>query len=348
MRLDIIQEGDTNPYYVVEVIENIDTPANRMIFTKEFWESFLKKLKRRPIPGSKDGHETSYLKNPPNDLYLIGGEIKDKKVYLKNYIPPDGATTSNKGFIRDIKAGLIHFSIVSYTEDELERDENGFIKSIKAVKSVKGERNDAVEVDLGAMKQKVSKSEKTDNIKQQNTGGYIMPENELQEIMQNLNNQLDRGKINIKDIAKQLKINIVQPEHTEALKLLKDIREIVGDDPVKVIKQMKDNAYEVKRTAYDNKRENLMSKEFGPEKINHTGKEEENLKRQAAEPYVSKEIISDEELKQQIEKVKENPVVKKLSFNVADYTSEENDLTGVVNQQQKKAEDKYSGRYIND
>jgi len=341
-----IQKNDPDPYYVIETIKDITKPANRVIFTEKFWNGYLKEIEYRPIPGSKYGHEISNYSRAKTDLYCIGGKIDGKKVHLKNYIPPMGDSSDNTRFIQDCRVGIVHFSIVAYTKDEY-NEETG---EITAVEFSHGARNDAVEYGTGAMRQKVNKNKKqreSDDIKQQNTGGkYIMPENELQEILQNLDNRITNGSISKDDIAKQLKMNMVQSEHAEALKLLKDIKEIVGDDPVKTIKQMKDNADEVLKTAYNNKREKAMSDEFGQEKITRAGKEEENLKRQAAEPHVSRKIISDEELKQQIEKAKENSVVKKLSFDIADYTSEENDLTGIVSQQKKNTDDKYSSEII--
>ena len=72
-----------------------------------------------------------------------------------------------------------------------------------------------------------------------------------------------------------------------------------------------------------------MTKEFGPEKIQENGQEKINLKREAAEPLVNKEIQDEKILKEQIEAAKENAVVKNISFQMTDVNSDMNDITGV-------------------
>jgi len=54
---------------------------------------------------------------------------------------------------------MIHYSLVSYTKDEILNDKNGKT-IINVVGSVKGERNDAVEIGLGAMDQKTNDEKK--------------------------------------------------------------------------------------------------------------------------------------------------------------------------------------------
>ena len=93
---------------------------------------------------------------------------------------------------------------------------------------------------------------------------------------------------------------------------------------------MKQNAEKVKQQAYDNTREKLMCEVFGPEKIKINGIETENLKRQAAEPLVSKTIQDEKILKTQIEAAKENSVVKQMSFQAADINSEMNNISGGI------------------
>ncbi len=153
--LDALQAGDTDPYFKLQAIKypvegNGVYPARRAIYTQEFFESFLSVCKKRPIPGSKRGHEFSG--RPATDFYLIGGKLDsdgDGKgtVYLKNYVPPEGDTTSNAGLIRDMKAGIVHFSIVTKPKYEMEGDEQRFIASAGY------ERNDAIEYGTGAIEQ---------------------------------------------------------------------------------------------------------------------------------------------------------------------------------------------------
>ena len=336
-KLNIIQADDNNFYYAIQEIEDITEPANGIEFIQSYWESYLEKLKEHPIGGRKKGHISPYnwWQTAENDFYLIGGKIEGNKVYLKNYIPPEGFESSNKSFIRDVKAGTVHFSVVSYTEDIIETDENGNIKSIKAIRSVRGERNDAVEVDMGAMKQKVNKDDKTSN--NNKTEGYIMADNVYNDIVKNLKNQIDNGSVGKPQIAKDLGIEIITDDHKQAVLTVNKITEILGPcDFEKTIQEMKQNAEKVRQQAYDNMREKIMAEVFGPEKIKVNGVDTDNLKRLAAEPLVSKDIQDEKTLKEQIEAAKENPVVKNASFQQADITSDMNDLSGGISVNKNK------------
>ncbi|GAG90089.1 unnamed protein product, partial [marine sediment metagenome] len=77
---------------------------------------------------------------------------------MKNYIPPVGASGDNSIFIRENKSDMIHYSLVSYTRDEVDKDKDGNM-IINIVGSIKGERNDAVEYGMGAMEQKTNEKE---------------------------------------------------------------------------------------------------------------------------------------------------------------------------------------------
>ena len=323
---------DPNPYYVTEEIEDIRDPANMVEFTPEFWNSYLAVMKERPIGGRKKGHVSPYSwETPENDFYTIGGKIEGNKVYLRIYIPPEGFETNNTGLIRDAKAGLLNFSIVSWTEDIIETDENGDIKSRKAVRSVKGERNDRVEIGLGAMQQKVNKEKTGDNPDNNiiTTEEFIMADGKYNEIIKNLKNHIDNGGVSILQIAKDLKIEVATSEQKKAVKQLKEIINLTGENPVESIKKLKENEQTVKQEKYENTREKFMTKEFGPEKIQENGQEKINLKREAAEPLVNKEIQDEKILKEQIEAAKENAVVKNISFQMTDVNSDMNDMTGV-------------------
>ena len=152
--MDELQKGDAEPYFKIQAINfpvegNGVYPARRAIYTKEFWESFLAVTKNRPIPGSKRGHEFSG--RPATDFYLVGGKLVGENgkgtVYLKNYVPPEGDTTPNAGLIRDMKAGMVHFSLVTRPKYVTEGEEQRFIGSAGF------ERNDAIEYGAGAIEQ---------------------------------------------------------------------------------------------------------------------------------------------------------------------------------------------------
>ena len=149
-----LQKGDAEPYFKLQALKfpvegSGVYPARTAIYTQEFFESFLAVCKQRPIPGSKRGHE--WASRPATDFYLVGGKVEGANgkgtVYFKNYVPPDGDTTPNAGLIRDMKAGMVHFSLVTMPKYVTEGEEQRFIGSAGH------ERNDAIEYGAGAMKQ---------------------------------------------------------------------------------------------------------------------------------------------------------------------------------------------------
>jgi len=324
--MDILTEGDPAPFYCVEEIEDITEEANGVEFVPKFWSSYMKKMKTAPVGGSKDGHHDPW-ETSPDDFYTVGGKSEGNKILLKLYVPPMGFSSTNERFIKHIRSGMVHFSIVSWTKDEHEVDENGYVTKIRAVESMKGERNDAVQVGLGAMKQKVNKEipgEQPEKIKHERK--YIMAENEYAEMIKNLGNRITNGEVSKIEIATALGIPVIGENHKSAIKTLKEISEIVGEKPVEKIKIMKANEQKVLQQKFENSREKLMIDEFG-----QPGTEKlPNLKREAAELMISKIIVSDEELKQQVETAKKSPVVLSFAKQEADITSNTNDLTGIV------------------
>lgn len=155
--MNALLNGDDNPYYKVEAI---DYPATGTggIYEGDFFKSFINKLKDNPFPGSKRGHENA--SRPSSDFYTVGGKVvpKDENsgtAYLKMYIPKDGDTTSNSGLIRDAKAGIVNFSLVTWPEYNTVDDGKGnMTRHFTASKGY--ERNDAVELGAGAMDQTVN------------------------------------------------------------------------------------------------------------------------------------------------------------------------------------------------
>lgn len=152
------QEGET-PYYKIQAIE-YPTKANGWLYTEEFWDSYLKRLSRAPFPGSKNGHDTRWGARGSTDLLVIGGKMQKNGdgsgvVYLKNYIPLKGESGDNSTFIAMNKAGMLDYSIVSFTKDVVETLPDGTVVR-KCVESLSGERNDAVDYGTGAMGMKTN------------------------------------------------------------------------------------------------------------------------------------------------------------------------------------------------
>jgi hypothetical protein len=331
--LSVLTAGDKKPYYVVEEILDYTLLANGIEYTREFWESYIAKLNDAPIPGAKSGHTDpwEWWATGESDFFVVGGEISGNSVKLKMYIPPVGQSSSNETFIKAVKTGVIHFSIVTWPEMSVDYDEEGNVISRKAIRSVKGERNDAVERDMGAMEQKVNKNldknQDKKNINKDKTEETSMPENTvltLDEIITNLGNRLTNGTVSVVDLAKRLNIPVATEVHINAVKMVNEIKTIVGENPIAAINELKLNAGRVEQQLYDNEREKLMFKEFGPEKNKVNGVETDNLVRNAAEPLVLKNKQSIDELKAQIETAKKNPVVLSLSKQAADVYSESN------------------------
>jgi len=161
--LNALQEGDGDPVISTEMLE-WPCRGSGGIYEKEFFDEFVNKLKDRPHPGSKRGHE--WWSRPNSDFYTIGGKVvanadgKSGKVFLKMYVPKRGDTTSNEGFIRDVKAKMVNYSLVSYPDYVIKvEDADGEKREVRHfIGSKGGERNDAVEYGMGAMRQTVNKS----------------------------------------------------------------------------------------------------------------------------------------------------------------------------------------------
>jgi hypothetical protein len=159
-KMKSILGDDESPFYKVESIE-YPVKGTGGIYQEQFFESFKNVMSDRPIPGSKRGH--TWDSRPTSDLYTVGARL-DKNgdgtgtIHMKIYIPPEGDSDSNAGLIRDAKANIVHFSLVTWPEYTVSKDEEG--NEITYFTASKGyERNDAVEYGAGAMQQKVNSDE---------------------------------------------------------------------------------------------------------------------------------------------------------------------------------------------
>jgi hypothetical protein len=160
--MDALTNGDPEPFFKIEAL---DFPAKGSggVYDGSFFKSFINVTKDRPIPGSKRGHE--WVSRGNSDFYTVGGRIdsldngKTGTAYLKIYMPPKGDTTDNTGLIRDAKAGMVHFSLVTRPDYNVksEKDEMGNPVQVRHfTASVGAERNDAMEYGAGAMSQIVN------------------------------------------------------------------------------------------------------------------------------------------------------------------------------------------------
>ena len=162
--LDLWTNGDESPYFKLQKIA-YPVKANGLVYKRSFFESFLNKLTDHPIPGAKGGHALTNVERSPTDFILVGGKIEGDVekgfVYLKTYIPPRGDSGDNSTFIAENKSGMVHYSIVTYPKEQVEKLDDGS-RQVAIVESVFGERNDAVDWGAGAMKQVTNVEKVTD------------------------------------------------------------------------------------------------------------------------------------------------------------------------------------------
>ena len=75
--------------------------------------------------------------------------------------------------------------------------------------------------------------------------------------------------------------------------------------------------------------------------------DKDNLKRNAAEALVTKDIFDEKELGKQIETAKNNSVVKSFSYDEADINSKDNDISGVDKSKKTNAENnEFCGEFV--
>lgn len=318
------QKDDPDPYYKTQKIE-FPILVNGLNYQESFFTSFISKLNERPIPGSKSGHNIFDGERPPTDFLLIGAKIENKSkgkgfVYFKNYIPKTGATTPNETFIKENKSDMVHFSLVTYPKYEVTEDKDGN-EEVNIIESLYGERNDAVEHNLGAMKQETNTIDQKD-LKDKKMGGGNLEENK-QELFKVLKNMVVNGQLNLSEIADAVSLQnqLITEEHTQAVKIVNSLKELGFTDPVKDYEKLK-NKIEADREAVRNAR---LDKEFGTKEDLQTKKD--NLLRTYADGKT--ENVFGEDLEKAINDLKEDPIAKRFATERADVNSEANEL-GVV------------------
>jgi len=150
-------KNEETPRYHVEAID-FPVKGSGGVYTERFFESFLDRMKAHPFGGNKLGHSWPER----NDFYTVGGKIEKNgsgdsgTVYMKIYVPAMGYETTNSGFIRDLEARNVHFSLVTIPEFEMKQNARTREMERHFVKSVGNERNDAVPFERGAMPQHVN------------------------------------------------------------------------------------------------------------------------------------------------------------------------------------------------
>jgi len=310
------QAGDKEPYYKLQKIE-YPIKANGINYTETFFESFLKKLSERPIPGSKNGHSIFWGERPATDFILVGGMLEKNAdgtgaVYFKNYIPPVGEGGSNEIFIRENKSDMVHYSLVTYPREEKVSNADGST-SYFAVESLFGERNDAVEYGTGAMKQVTNKGEvltEDDEI-----GDEAMNKEEL---VKAVNALLVSGEVTLKDLGQTAAI--------DAIKLKNSLADIGVDDPVKEINTLRE---QVKKDV-EAVRNARLTELFG-------AAGDKNLIRAYVEGRT--ENKTGEDFEKVLNGIKDDPIAKALVGEAADPNSDANEIGKVENKKETKTDE---------
>lgn len=315
-----MQEGE-EPYFKIEAIE-YPILANGWTYKESFFESFVAKLNDRVIPGSKYGHSSDWGSRPATDLLLVGGKLEKNgdgtgTVYLKNYIPLK-ADSDNEAFIRENKANLVHYSIVSYTRDEIIDNDDG-TREFNVVESMFGERNDAVEYDMGGMDQKTNS--KSGGMTPVNNGEAKMTKEEALKLLKNL---MDNGKENAKDIAKALGLEVVGDVHRSNAEALGKLNKLLGDDPVAKASELIDAEKKNAAALLESK----VSEAFGAESKENLVREHANSMLKTMDPKLS--------IDEKIQAIKENAITKKLNAQRID----PNHLSGQSERKNVDAESK--------
>lgn len=318
-----IKEDD--PYFKIQAIK-FPVKANGYNYTKSFFESFIKKMEVAPIPGSRDGHDYSFGGRASSDLILVGGKIELNKtnsekgiVYLKNYIPPVGASGDNNIFIKELKSNMIDFSLVSYTKDELVKNKDGS-ETWNVVESLFGERNDAVPREMGAMEQKLNSVNNPADGGENNKREKILMTKE--EILNGLKTLKTNNDITLPEVAKSLGLEglLLTEDQKNLIAKLNSAQKLIGKD-IDIVEFINESISFKKENAKVN-RENVLTKEFGLKEYPDTKKE--NKARTYAE-----QISENKELTEElISEIKKNSIYISLSAERADLNSEENNLTG--------------------
>ena len=347
------QAGDPDPYYKIQMIE-YPILSNRINYQESFFKSFISKLKERPIPGSKAGHNMWWGARPETDFIMIGAKLESNgdgtgKVYFKNYIPPKGESGNNENFIIENKTDMVHYSLVSWPRTERYEDEEGN-EITNAIESMKGERNDAVEYGLGGMKQTTNAGENEYNkgLDELSEGTISLPdltdnkskgEGNLtkEELLKKINALKENGDLTLPEIAESmgLKNQVVKSEHTEALKIVNAIKKLGMENPIEDIKALKE-IIESDKEAVLNAR---LDKEFG---TNPDAEDKENYLRMHAGNQIAN--IKGKDLEEKIENVKKDSITIKFAKERADYNTDVNTI-GIVETTKKKVPVK-TGRRI--
>ena len=217
-------------------------PWTKVILTSEWATSFAKAVNNIPKPVFVPGHmdQDTYKTRAIPDGYMTGAKVINEILYLRNSLPT-GETDERKAFMgqakREIAAGMLSTSIGDVSQfKRVFSDEFGKDDQLFAIESLKAQTNALVEVDqTGSEADIVLTSFKSSGVEGDES---MEPKTfDLEQVYVALSNQLESGKLAVKDLAKKLGITVMTTKQAEALKRLNDAESKVGDITEFVAKQ---------------------------------------------------------------------------------------------------------------
>jgi len=311
--------------------QEIDIPirANGYIYDMPFFESFIGGLNKRPYPGSAGHH---YEGRGTTDLLLIGGKVVNNgdgigKAFFKNAFldTPIGIQLAN-----EFESGMIHFSLVSRTRDQLQKTDDG-VYEWHVIASEGAERNDAIDTGAGSMKQKTNEKEDDtiDDITDNNPGvpgKHINEEGDNMPLTkEEIINHLKSNTLTFPEVVQAYGMSdqIVTDIHKNAVNTVNELKALGCDDPVKELKELREST----KANFTIMRNSRLDKEFGFEElITGTGKKANALRVHAGEKLGQ---IPDKDFDAALKNFKENDIVaKSIVESMADGESKINIVAG--------------------
>lgn len=330
-------------------IQEIDIPivANGYHYDMEFFNSFITGLNKRPYPGSA-GH--AYGARNDTTSLLVGGQYINNgdgtgKAIFKNWFTP---TPKGESLKKEFKSGMINFSLVSRTRDQLQKDENGNYEW-HVVASEGAERNDAIDTGSGSMKQKTNETDDNqdddnnaieddaNNINSGVTGKYNNDKrgNSMSESITDLKNKLftdlqqfKQNSISFQEVARAWGAEnlLITDLHINALNTIEEFKKlkINSIDDVKRLLEENKKLNEKNNSNFAAVREAKLNELFGmPELMIGTEKKPNELRLYASEKLNS---VDESKFNEAIEDFKKSPLALSLASLQADSTSKLNQI----------------------
>ncbi|NIU83392.1 MAG: hypothetical protein GWN64_07915 [Candidatus Thorarchaeota archaeon] len=245
--------------------------------TKEWAESFIKKLDTAPFPMSALGHTNVErpLERVESHGYVVGGKVQDNSMFLRNYLRA-GSAPDSKEFvaktIQEMRSGMLSTSISNLQKYvRLEDPDTNELKWY-VVESVAGQRNDIVEHDLvGSEAAIIARSFKSGE-KAEEKSATKNPQEEKsmdkKEMLKKLQVLKSGGDLSVKEIVDTFGLELVTDEQKKAVSSLKAISDELGEgDALANIKSLKEKAARTEEAEFEKVRNEALKEVFKTEEV---------------------------------------------------------------------------------